>query len=150
MSCLTLGTGGVARNAAHCPACAWIGRVLPRASYVVRVGRRPRAEGVAASSGSICRWLWLLGSGWLGGIYHAGCSEDLAKSSLWLQSRTEGGVFANRSDRLLTGGKPGLEAGGRVRRRQPVEGLDSVLAANPPIDLTSCAPADAAARESAV
>ena len=36
------------------------------------------------------------------------------------------------------GAQPRPEAGGRGRRREPLDGLDCVLAANPPLDLAAC------------
>ncbi len=106
------------------------------ASYVVRVGRRLLRQGVRVvrinlrGAGS--------GFGLARGIYHAGRSEDLREVVTWLQSRTEGA----RSPIALIGFSLGANLVLKLAAEsaeQPVEGLDSVLAANPPIDLTSCA-----------
>ena len=106
------------------------------ASYVVRVGRRLLDQGMRIvrinlrGAGA--------GFGLARGVYHAGRSEDLREVVTWLQSRKEGA----RSPIALIGFSLGANLVLKLAAESaehPVDGLDCVLAANPPIDLTSCA-----------
>jgi len=106
------------------------------ASYVVRVGRRLLHQGMRVvrinlrGAGA--------GFGLARGVYHAGRSEDLRAAVTWLQGRTEG----EGSPIALIGFSLGANLVLKLAAEaalHPVGGLDCVLAANPPIDLTNCA-----------
>src|SRR3954449_9692988 len=102
--------------------------------YVVRLARKLVAMGIRVvrmnlrGAGS--------GFGLARGIYHAGRSDDLREVVAWLAER------APRSPIALVGFSLGanltlkLAAEGSGR---PLEGLDCVIAATPPIDLAACA-----------
>jgi predicted alpha/beta-fold hydrolase len=76
------------------------------------------------------------GFGLARGIYHAGRSDDLRKVALWVGERNPGSPLA------LIGFSLGANLVLKLASEaadQPVDGLDCVLAANPPIDLAACA-----------
>jgi predicted alpha/beta-fold hydrolase len=76
------------------------------------------------------------GFGLARGIYHAGRSDDLRQVIFWLRRRTGNSPIA------LAGFSLGANLVLKLATESaldPVEGLDCVLAANPPIDLISCA-----------
>ena len=54
-----------------------------------------------------------------------------------MDGRSAPGV-AHRTGRVLARGQPRAEAGGGGGSTTPLDGLDCVLAANPPIDLAVC------------
>jgi predicted alpha/beta-fold hydrolase len=75
------------------------------------------------------------GFGLARGIYHAGRSEDLRSVIEWLGPRIPGSPIALIGFSL--GANLALKLAAEAADR-PLEGLDCVLAANPPIDLTAC------------
>lgn len=69
------------------------------------------------------------------GIYHGGRTEDLRRVAEWAMSRAEGSPLA------LVGFSLGASLVLKLAAEavdEPLEGLDCVLAANPPIDLAAC------------
>ena len=72
------------------------------------------------------------------GIYHAGRSDDLRSVISWLEHRAPGSPIALAGFSL--GANLALKLAAEAADR-PVDGLDCVLAANPPIDLSACAAA---------
>jgi predicted alpha/beta-fold hydrolase len=106
------------------------------ASYVVRVGRRLLRQGTRVlrinlrGAGS--------GFGLARGIYHAGRSDDLRAAISWLRSRAPGDESLIALIGFSLGANLVLKLAAESATH-PVEGLDCVLAANPPIDLASCA-----------
>lgn len=107
-----------------------------RSPYVVRLARMLMGMGVWVArmnlrgAGS--------GFGLARGIYHAGRTEDLRAVVAWLAGR------APRSSIALVGFSLGagltLKLAAEVAERE-LDGLDCVIAANPPIDLAACAQA---------
>ncbi len=105
------------------------------APYMVRLGVRLVNRGIRVvrvnlrNSG--------LGFGLARGIYHAGRSDDLREVLAWLKDRDGVGPTAligfslGANLVLKLASEAALDPAG-------VEGLDCVLAANPPIDLTAC------------
>ena len=87
------------------------------------------------------------GFGLARGIYHAGRSDDLREVVAWLDDRVAGSPIA--PGRLLAGRQPGLEAGRRGRRR-PRSRVSTACWRPIPASTWPPAPADAAARESAL
>jgi predicted alpha/beta-fold hydrolase len=76
------------------------------------------------------------GFGLARGIYHAGRSDDLRPVLAWLRAQ------ASRSPIALVGFSLGANLVLKLAAEAaegPVEGLDCVLAANPPLDLAACA-----------
>ena len=118
------------------------------ASYVVRLGRRLLHQGIRVvrinlrGAGA--------GFGLARGIYHAGRSDDLREVVALAATAHPGRGLAHRLDRLFARGQPGLEAWPPKPPNFPFEGLDCVLAANPPIDLADCAQQMRAAGEPAL
>lgn len=104
-----------------------------RSQYIVRVGRKLVDRGVRVvrmnlrGAGS--------GFGLSRSFYHSGKSDDLRAVAGWLASR------APRSPIALVGFSLGanlvLKLSAEAVER-PVEGLDCVVAANPPLDLDAC------------
>jgi predicted alpha/beta-fold hydrolase len=78
------------------------------------------------------------GFGLARGIYHAGRSDDLRSAIAWLEHRAPGSPIALAGFSL--GANLALKLAAEATDR-PVAGLDCVLAANPPIDLSACAAA---------
>lgn len=69
------------------------------------------------------------------GIYHAGRTEDLRRVAEWLARRASGSPIA------LVGFSLGANLVLKLAAEAatlPIEGLDCVLAANPPLDLAAC------------
>ncbi len=103
------------------------------ASYVVRVGARLWRNGIRVvrmnlrNAGA--------GFGRARGIYHAGRTEDLRRVSEWMSQRAPGSLQALIGFSL--GANLVLKLAAEASER-PLEGLDCVLAANPPIDLAAC------------
>jgi predicted alpha/beta-fold hydrolase len=105
-----------------------------RSPYVLRLARKLVAMGIRVvrmnlrGAGS--------GFGLARGIYHAGRSDDLRAVVTWLGAR------APRSPIALVGFSLGasltLKLAAEAASR-PLDGLDCVVAANPPIDLAACA-----------
>jgi predicted alpha/beta-fold hydrolase len=104
-----------------------------RAPYVVRVAERLLRLGVRVvrlnlrGAGS--------GFGLARGIYHAGRSEDVRVATEWLARRAPGSPVALVGFSL--GGNLVLKLAAEATEI-PLEGLDCVLAANPPLDLAAC------------
>ncbi|MGA2702140.1 MAG: alpha/beta fold hydrolase [Isosphaeraceae bacterium] len=78
------------------------------------------------------------GFGLARGLYHAGRSEDLRSVIDWVAHRAPGSPIALAGFSL--GASLALKLAAEAADR-PVNGLDCVLAANPPIDLSACAAA---------
>ena len=76
------------------------------------------------------------GFGLARGIYHGGRSEDLRATHEWLARRATGSPITLVGFSL--GGNLALKLAAEAAR-EPLDGLDSVVAANPPIDLSACA-----------
>ena len=104
-----------------------------RSPYIVRVGRRLVGQGVRVvrmnlrGAGS--------GFGLARSFYHAGRTSDLRAVAAWLARRAPGSPI----------GLVGFSLGANLVLKlaaeatdQPVEGLDCVVAANPPLDLHAC------------
>ena len=104
------------------------------ASYMVRVGQRLVGLGIRVvrinlrGAGA--------GFGLARGIYHAGRSDDVRAVVNWLDERNPGSPI----------GLVGFSLGANLvlklaaeSAEHPLQGLDCVLAANPPIDLAACA-----------
>jgi uncharacterized protein len=104
------------------------------AAYMVRVGRRLLRRGIRVVRMNL-RGAGA-GFGLARGIYHAGRSDDLREAVTWLQARDSGSPV----------GLIGFSLGANLALKLAIEaadvplaGLDCVVAANPPIDLTACA-----------
>lgn len=69
------------------------------------------------------------------GIYHAGRTEDLRRAGEWLARRAPSSPIALVGFSL--GANLVLKLAAEAAR-QPLDGLDCVLAANPPLDLAAC------------
>lgn len=113
---LVHGLGGCAR-------APYVGRVALR---LVRLGVRVVRMNLRGAGS---------GFGLARGIYHAGRSEDLRCVIEWLSGRAPGSPIA------LVGFSLGANMALKLAAEaadSPVAGLDCVLAANPPIDLTAC------------
>ncbi len=104
-----------------------------RASYVVRVASRLVRMGVRVvrmnlrGAGS--------GFGLARGIYHAGRTADLRSVVEWMSRKSQGSPLA------LVGFSLGANLVLKLASEAsdtPLDGLDCVLAANPPIDLAAC------------
>jgi predicted alpha/beta-fold hydrolase len=104
-----------------------------RSPYVARIGARFRDAGIRVirmnlrGAGS--------GFGLARGIYHGGRTEDLRAVANWLTRRAAGSPL----------GLVGFSLGGNLvlklaaeAESEPLEGLDCVIAANPPLDLAAC------------
>jgi predicted alpha/beta-fold hydrolase len=105
-----------------------------RSPYIVRFAYRLVSMGV----GVVRMNLRGAGSGFglARGIYHAGRSDDLRQVVTWLAGRASGSPIA------LAGFSLGANLVLKLAAESaddPPDGLDCVLAANPPIDLASCA-----------
>jgi predicted alpha/beta-fold hydrolase len=104
-----------------------------RSPYIVRVGKRLVDQGVRVvrmnlrGAGS--------GFGLSRSFYHSGKSEDVRTVAGWLAARTPGSPIALVGFSL--GGNLVLKLAAEAADR-PVEGLDCVVAANPPLDLDAC------------
>jgi predicted alpha/beta-fold hydrolase len=105
-----------------------------RAPYVVRLGVRLWRKGVRAVRVNL-RGAGL-GFGLARGVYHAGRSEDLRLVVEWVGRRAPGSPIALIGFSL--GANLALKLAAEAGQ-DPVDGLDCVLAANPPIDLAACA-----------
>jgi uncharacterized protein len=107
-----------------------------RSPYIVRFARRLVQLGVRVvrmnlrGAGD--------GFGLARGIYHAGRSDDLRPVIAWLERRAPGSAIALAGFSL--GANLALKLAAEAADR-PADGLDCVLAANPPIDLSACAKA---------
>jgi predicted alpha/beta-fold hydrolase len=105
-----------------------------RSPYVVRLARKLVALGIRVvrmnlrDAGS--------GFGLARGIYHAGRTDDVREVVRWLANRAPGSPIALVGFSL--GANLALKLAAEVPG-QPLEGLDCVVAANPPIDLAACA-----------
>jgi predicted alpha/beta-fold hydrolase len=104
-----------------------------RAPYVVRLAARLMRMGVRV----VRMNLRGAGAGFASarGIYHAGRTEDLRRVAEWIAQR------APRSPLALIGFSLGANLVLKLAAEavdQPLEGLDCVLAANPPLDLAAC------------
>lgn len=104
-----------------------------RSPYVVRIGHRLWRRGVRVvrmnlrGAGS--------GFGLARGTYHAGRSEDLRRVADWMARR------ASESPLALVGFSLGASLVLKLAAEasvNPLDNLDCVLAANPPIDLNAC------------
>ncbi|WP_254053840.1 YheT family hydrolase [Singulisphaera sp. GP187] len=104
-----------------------------RAPYVVRVAARLLRLGIRVVRMNL-RGAGA-GFGLARGIYHAGRTEDVRRVVDWLGSTAPGSPLAVAGFSL--GANLALKLAAEAVDR-PVEGLDSVLAANPPIDLAAC------------
>ena len=104
-----------------------------RSPYVRRVAARLVGMGVR----TIRMNLRGAGSGFgaARGIYHAGRTEDLRRAAEWLARRASGSPLALVGFSL--GANLVLKLAAEAAR-QPLDGLDCVLAANPPLDLAAC------------
>jgi predicted alpha/beta-fold hydrolase len=106
------------------------------AAYVVRLGRRLVQHGIRVvrvnmrGAGT--------GFGLARGIYHAGRSDDLREVVAWVNRRTQGEGSPVGLIGFSLGGNLVLKLAAEAAELG-VAGLDCVLAANPPIDLVSCA-----------
>lgn len=104
-----------------------------RAPYIVRVAHRLLRMGIRVVR------LNLRGAGpgfgLARGIYHAGRSEDLRSTAEWMARRAPGSPIALIGFSL--GGNLVLKLSAEAAD-VPLEGLDCVLAANPPLDLAAC------------
>jgi predicted alpha/beta-fold hydrolase len=69
------------------------------------------------------------------GIYHAGRSEDLRRVVEWMAGRAQGSPIALVGFSL--GGSLVLKLAAESAQ-EPLDGLDCVLVANPPLDLAAC------------
>lgn len=104
-----------------------------RSPYVVRLAARLVRRGVRVvrmnlrGAGS--------GFGLARGVYHAGRTEDLRRVADWIAARTAGSPVAVVGFSL--GGNLALKLAAEASQR-PLEGLDCVVAANPPLDLEAC------------
>ncbi len=106
------------------------------AAYVVRFARRLTRMGlrvVRMNMRSAGR-----GFGLARGIYHAGRSDDVRRVIAWLARRAPGSPIALAGFSL--GASLALKLAAEATL-EPVEALDCVLAANPPVDLMTCAQA---------
>lgn len=113
---LVHGLGGCAR-APYVQRVAW--RLLRLGVRVVRMNLRGAGSGFGMARG----------------IYHAGRSDDVRKVIEWLAARGPGSPVA------LVGFSLGANMALKLAAEAadtPVAGLDAVLAANPPIDLSAC------------
>ncbi len=104
-----------------------------RSPYVVRVGRKLVKLGVCVVR------MNLRGAGASFGLsrsfYHSGKTEDLRSVSDWLSRRIPGSPIA------LVGFSLGANLVLKLASEasdQPLEGLDCLIAANPPLDLEAC------------
>src|SRR3954454_22616793 len=104
-----------------------------RAPYLVRVAIRLVGIGVRVVRMNL-RGAGA-GFGVARGIYHAGRTEDLRLVARWMARRAPGSPIALVGFSL--GGNLVLKLAAEASRR-PLEGLDCVLAANPPLDLAGC------------
>lgn len=101
--------------------------------YAVRVAARLRKLGVRVvrmnlrGAGE--------GFGLARGIYHAGRTDDLRRVAEWMAERSEGSPLALIGYSL--GANLVLKLSAEASAK-PLNGLDCVLAANPPIDLAAC------------
>jgi predicted alpha/beta-fold hydrolase len=107
-----------------------------RSPYVVRLARKLAAMGVRVARMNL-RGAGA-GFGLARGIYHAGRSGDLRAVVRWLASRAPGSPVALVGFSL--GANLTLKLAAEVPD-EPLEGLNCVIAANPPIDLAACAQA---------
>jgi predicted alpha/beta-fold hydrolase len=104
------------------------------ASYMVRLGARLVARGIRVVRMNL-RGAGA-GFGLARGIYHAGRSDDLREVVTWLRQRVADSPIALVGFSL--GANLVLKLAAEAESH-PLEGLDCVLAANPPIDLAACA-----------
>jgi predicted alpha/beta-fold hydrolase len=104
-----------------------------RSPYIVRVGRKLADQGVRVVR------MNLRGAGSSFGLsrsfYHGGRSEDVRAVSQWLAGRAPGSPIALIGFSL--GGNLVLKLASEAADL-PLEGLDCVIAANPPLDLGAC------------
>jgi predicted alpha/beta-fold hydrolase len=105
-----------------------------RSPYVVRLARKLAAMGVRVVRMNL-RGAGA-GFGLARGIYHAGRTEDVRAVVGWLANRAPGSPIALVGFSL--GASLALKLAAEMPGR-PLEGLDCVIAANPPIDLAACA-----------
>lgn len=104
-----------------------------RAPYVVRVAAKLVKQGVRAVRMNL-RGAGA-GFGLARGIYHAGRSGDVRAVTEWLAAAAPGSPIAIIGFSL--GGNLVLKLAAEAAE-SPLEGLDCVLAANPPLDLLAC------------
>lgn len=104
-----------------------------RSPYIVRVGKRLEELGIRVVR------MNLRGAGSSFGLarsfYHSGKTEDVRAVAGWLAERTPGSPLA------LIGFSLGANLALKLAAEAsdaPLEGLDCVLAANPPLDLNAC------------
>ncbi len=107
-----------------------------RSPYIVRFARRLVRLGIRVVRMNL-RGAGA-GFGLARGIYHAGRSEDLRTVIDWLAQQAPGSPVALAGFSL--GASLALKLASEAAH-QPVDGLDCVLAANPPIDLAACSEA---------
>ena len=107
-----------------------------RSPYIVRFARRLVRLGVRVVRMNL-RGAGA-GFGLARSIYHAGRSDDLRSVIDWVSRRAPGSPIALAGFSL--GASLALKVAAEAADR-PVNGLDCVLAANPPIDLSACAEA---------
>jgi predicted alpha/beta-fold hydrolase len=105
-----------------------------QAPYMVRLGIRLVHQGIRVVRVNL-RGAGA-GFGLARGIYHAGRSDDIRRVLDWLRSRAGASPIALAGFSL--GGNLVLKLAAEDYR-EPAAGLDCVLAANPPIDLATCA-----------
>jgi predicted alpha/beta-fold hydrolase len=104
-----------------------------RAPYVTRIAAR-----LAAAGARVVRMNLRgagAGHGLARGIYHSGRTEDLRAAAGWLAARAVGSPLA------LVGFSLGANLVLKLAAEhadEPVDGLDCVVAANPPLDLAAC------------
>jgi predicted alpha/beta-fold hydrolase len=104
-----------------------------RAPYVVRIGMRLVDLGARV----VRMNLRGAGAGYGGarGIYHAGRTADLRRVAEWMARRASGSPIALVGFSL--GANLVLKLAAEAAQ-QPLDGLDAVVAANPPLDLAAC------------
>jgi predicted alpha/beta-fold hydrolase len=104
-----------------------------RAPYVVRIGIRLVGIGLRVVRMNL-RGAGA-GFGSARGIYHAGRTEDLRIVAEWMARRAPGSPLGLVG--FSMGGNLVLKLAAEAARR-PLDGLDAVVAANPPVDLAAC------------
>jgi predicted alpha/beta-fold hydrolase len=104
-----------------------------RAPYVVRIGIRLVGIGLRVVRMNL-RGAGA-GFGSARGIYHAGRTDDLRIVAEWMARRAPGSPLGLVGFSL--GGNLVLKLAAEASKR-PLDGLDAVVAANPPVDLAAC------------
>jgi uncharacterized protein len=104
-----------------------------RSPYIVRIGKRLTEQGVRVVR------MNLRGAGASFGLsrsfYHSGKTEDVRAVSEWLAARVPGSPIGLLGFSL--GANLALKMAAEAAE-DPLEGLDCVIAANPPLDLNAC------------